>query len=571
MADDSKITDVLSSVNRTMMDQSALISDMQRTQRKTTELQKEQEEDRKRKELEQRVTDDFEKKERARDTVRDRQRASSAERRKGGTSVAGALGRMTLLGLGAPNIVGFIEGFTKGISEVMLNMGDSPIDESPVKQAVSDAISDEMVVRPLVFGIMARLVPVIGRYLALPAASAGLAQAIAEKLGLEGRGQDLAMLGGAAAGVGGMYALGKANEARLVRRELRVEEKKARLQAKQERERAEKLRKAKEDAERKRQAQQEKDDKRRAKEDEKEAKKRQKAAETKRAKFRAVPKVEFTSTSQIQGFADGVRDMNKTPNRLPSGANVSPGGNVIQGNFGKMTAADIAEKNKALSPEKLAKYSRFLNLLKISGVVSSLPALYNVANAIYNDEPESVVKRLLIEALGGVSGSILGTAAGVALGSAIPGIGNLVGGGVGGIAGFLLGDQLGVEVADYLLGGPPPNPNKRTEQTRRGTRTYFLKPGDEGYVAPTGSSDLILPTDASQESSTTNLNTMERNPLGRVGGFSGAGGDTVISGGNQVDNSSVRGGDTNITNNIIQSPDASLQNIQPHLPFPQAL
>ena len=260
MADDSKITEVLSSVNRTMVDQSALISEMQRSQRKTTELQKEQEEDRKRRELESKVTEDFEKKERARDTVRDRQR-ERADKRKGGTSVAGALGRMTLLGLGAPNIVGFIEGFTKGISEVMLNMGDQPMDDSPIKQAVSDAISDEMVVRPLVFGIMARLVPVIGRYLALPAAGAGLAQAIAEKMGLDGESQDLAMLGGAAGGAAGLYGLGRLKEAASVRRELRTQDKKAKLVEKRQRERNESLRKAKEDAERKRQAQQEKDDK----------------------------------------------------------------------------------------------------------------------------------------------------------------------------------------------------------------------------------------------------------------------------------------------------------------------
>lgn len=569
MADDSKITEVLSSVNRTMADQSALISDMQRSQRKTIELQKEQEEDQRRKELEQKVSDDFDKKERAREVVRDRQKERAEKNRKG-TTFAGALGRMTLLGMGAPNIVGFIEGFTKGISEVMLNMGDQPIDESPVKQAVSDAISDDMVVRPLVFGIMARLVPIIGRYLALPAVGAGLAQAIAEKLGLEGDDQDLAMIAGVGGGIAGMYGLSRVREAMAVRRELRLQDKKARLFEKRQRERAERKRKAQDEAERKRQQQKEKDEARRAKEEEKEAKKRQKQAERRRAKFNVVPKQEFTSKDQINKFTQGVREMNKTPNRLPSGANVSAGGNVIQGNFGKLTAAEIAEKNKALSPAKLAKYGRFLNLLKFSGVVSSLPALYNVANAIYNDEPEAVVKRLLIEALGGVSGAVLGTSAGAALGSVIPGLGNIVGGGVGGIAGFLLGDQLGVEIADYLLGGPPPNPNKRTEKTRRGTRTYFLKPGDEGYVAPPASSDLIAPTEQQSATSASNLNTMGRNPLGRVGGV-GGGGDTVISGGNQVDNSSVRGGDTNITNNIIQSPDASLQNVQPHLPFPQAL
>ena len=83
--------------------------------------------------------------------------------------------------------------------------------------------------------------------------------------------------------------------------------------------------------------------------------------------------------------------------------------------------------------------------------------------AIHNDESDEEINKQLVGALGSIGGAYLGAIAGAATATVIPvvgqsGIGNLIGGAIGAVGGALSGEFIAEELADFLLGGPVPEP-----------------------------------------------------------------------------------------------------------------
>jgi hypothetical protein len=147
---------------------------------------------------------------------------------------------------------------------------------------------------------------------------------------------------------------------------------------------------------------------------------------------------------------------------LPNALNVPSTGVVSQGT--PSTVSSIAEKLKGVNPEKAAKFAKFF---KFAGPAAAIiPALIEPAMAIYNDEPDDVIKTQIAGALGSVGGatlgSIAGTTAGAALGLGAFGVGavpgGIIGGFIGGISGAFAGEWLLEKMTNALMGGPEVNP-----------------------------------------------------------------------------------------------------------------
>jgi hypothetical protein len=147
---------------------------------------------------------------------------------------------------------------------------------------------------------------------------------------------------------------------------------------------------------------------------------------------------------------------------LPSGMRTNSAGKVIDAKTGRFkSAADVIAALEA-DPSKAGKLAKYAKFLKFAGPAAMIiPALINPLMAIHNDEPPDVIRTEIIKALGSVSGAYLGGIAGAAGATMIPivgqsGIGNLLGGVIGAVGGSFAGEYLAEEIADALMGGPPP-------------------------------------------------------------------------------------------------------------------
>jgi hypothetical protein len=145
-----------------------------------------------------------------------------------------------------------------------------------------------------------------------------------------------------------------------------------------------------------------------------------------------VPKVDAPKTSKPPKITS-----TKTPKvKIPGGPTVTTNGAASQGR--PTTIKGVLSK---LPAEKAAKFAKFFRVAGPLGAV--IPALIEPAMAIYNDEPESVIRKQTAGALGSIGGGALGAIAGGSLGTMIfPGIGSAIGGGLGGLFGALSGEYL---------------------------------------------------------------------------------------------------------------------------------
>lgn len=126
----------------------------------------------------------------------------------------------------------------------------------------------------------------------------------------------------------------------------------------------------------------------------------------------------------------------KTPAKLPGASTVTTSGAASQGK--PTTIKGVASR---LPADKALKFAKFFRVAGPLGAV--IPALLEPAMAIYNDEPDSVVRKQTAGALGSIGGGALGAIAGGSLGTMLfPGIGSLIGGGLGGLFGAISGEWL---------------------------------------------------------------------------------------------------------------------------------
>jgi hypothetical protein len=149
-----------------------------------------------------------------------------------------------------------------------------------------------------------------------------------------------------------------------------------------------------------------------------------------------------------------VRPGQATSGQLPKGFSLNKAGKVIRSGTGQFATTD--EVVKAI--ELAGKGTKYLKLLKFLGAAGTVTeSLIDPALAIYNDAPESEVRKQLVGSLGSIGGAALGGALGVAGVTAIPGVGqtgiaNILGGVAGAVVGSLSGEWLVEELADFLMG-----------------------------------------------------------------------------------------------------------------------
>ena len=177
---------------------------------------------------------------------------------------------------------------------------------------------------------------------------------------------------------------------------------------------------------------------------------------------------------------------------VPSGMTLNSSGKVISKTTGRFQSiSQIVEAMEADGrTAKLAKYAKFF---KFAGpAMAVLPALIDPAMAIYNDEPEDVVRKEIGGALGSISGAYLGGLAGAAATTFIPvvgqsGIGNILGGIVGAIGGAVGGEYAAEHIADALMGGPAAEPVNPAMITKENFETSYTRSGESAlgkYTAP---------------------------------------------------------------------------------------
>ena len=116
--------------------------------------------------------------------------------------------------------------------------------------------------------------------------------------------------------------------------------------------------------------------------------------------------------------------------------------------------------------------------------------------AIYNDEPDSVIRKQTAGALGSIGGGALGAIAGGSLGTMLfPGIGSLIGGGLGGLFGAISGEWLIEKMIGAIFDGEDlkegdvkaeAKKNTRVRGGRRSSKKVETPPPSEAAVAKIG-------------------------------------------------------------------------------------
>jgi hypothetical protein len=265
---------------------------------------------------------------------------------------------------------------------------------------------------------------------------------------------------------------------------------------------------------------------------------------------------------------------------VPAAMRVNSAGRVVNATTGRFTS--VADFEKAMKSTKraakLAKYAKFLKFLK-GGALAVLPSLIDVVMAIYNDEPEDVVKKELAGVLGAAGGLAIGTLGGMAAGTAIfPGVGTLIGGFLGGTIGALSGEALIEKISNSLISGEDADPKQfksvgaRRKEQRASLANRSKAPSGQaqldalaGSSVPSNISPVISPTTDTQANIVAKTQAMTT----PSGGFIDAKSSQVnnlLSGGNTNNQTNVGGSST--TFNIVNGSSNSLSNA-PHLPVPQ--
>ena len=266
---------------------------------------------------------------------------------------------------------------------------------------------------------------------------------------------------------------------------------------------------------------------------------------------------------------------------VPSSMRVNSAGRVVNATTGRFTS--VADFEKAMKSTKraakLAKYAKFLKFLK-GGALAVLPSLIDVVMAIYNDEPEDVVKKELAGVLGAAGGLAIGTLGGMAAGTAIfPGLGTLIGGFLGGTVGALSGEALIEKISSSLISGEDADPKqfKSSGARRRDQRASLASKSK----APSGQSQLdalagssvssnISPAISPTADTQANIVAKTQAMTTPSGGFVDSSMQNMVSnalvGGNTNNQTNVGGSST--TFNIVNGSSNSLSNA-PHLPVPQ--
>ena len=159
--------------------------------------------------------------------------------------------------------------------------------------------------------------------------------------------------------------------------------------------------------------------------------------------FVATGKAMDKAGGAIKG-ALGIGDKATTPKvtsttggaKIPGAPTITTSGAAAQGK--PTTIKGIASR---LPADKALKFAKFFRVAGPLGAV--IPALLEPAMAIYNDEPDSVIRKQTAGALGSIGGGALGAIAGGSLGTMLfPGLGSAIGGGLGGLFGAISGEWL---------------------------------------------------------------------------------------------------------------------------------
>jgi len=168
----------------------------------------------------------------------------------------------------------------------------------------------------------------------------------------------------------------------------------------------------------------------------------------------------------------------KTPKvKIPGGPTVTTNGAASQGR--PTTIKGVLSK---LPAEKAAKFAKFFRVAGPLGAV--IPALLEPAMAIYNDEPDSVVRKQTAGALGSIGGGALGAIAGGSLGTMIfPGLGSAIGGGLGGLFGALSGEYLIEKMMGAMFDGEDIKEADLKAEAKKNTRVRGSR-GGKGKKTP---------------------------------------------------------------------------------------
>ena len=136
--------------------------------------------------------------------------------------------------------------------------------------------------------------------------------------------------------------------------------------------------------------------------------------------------------------------------KLPSATTITTGGRATAGR--PQTVKGVAQAMTKVNPMMALKYAKFFKFAGPAAAV--LPALIEPAMAIYNDEPDSVIRKQTVGALGSIGGAALGSIAGGSLGTMIfPVLGSGIGAGIGGLLGALSGEWLAEKMTGALFDG----------------------------------------------------------------------------------------------------------------------
>lgn len=167
----------------------------------------------------------------------------------------------------------------------------------------------------------------------------------------------------------------------------------------------------------------------------------------------------------------------KTPAKLPGASTVTTSGAAAQGK--PTTIKGVASR---LPAEKAAKFARFFRVAGPLGAV--IPALLEPAMAIYNDEPDSVVRKQTAGALGSIGGGALGAIAGGSLGTMLfPGIGSGIGAGLGGLFGAISGEWLIEKMIGAMFDGEDLKEGDLKAEAKKNTRVRGSR-GGKGKKTP---------------------------------------------------------------------------------------
>ena len=234
--------------------------------------------------------------------------------------------------------------------------------------------------------------------------------------------------------------------------------------------------------------------------------------------------------------------------RGPSGSRVSGTGKVVPlKNKDGLTPDQVREKLKLKGElDRLSKYSRFL---KFAGpALSVIPALIDPLMAIQNGEPDDVIQKKIVAALGSIGGATLGAIAGGLLGTKVPIIGNVLGATIGGIAGAFSGQSIAELVADLLI---------------KGDEGSFTPNIPAPVVDPFNNQPMVPASTSTRRGRSIDLLTSGPGTMTGLGNTI-----AVNTGGNNIDSSTNVGGSTS-TVNIFNSGNSSLSNPS-HLPVSQS-